>query len=61
MSLKEWITKNEHLLTWEEFPDDKALTPTSFQEYMSKQADETVKLNEQVEQFKALLRTRNEL
>ena len=61
LELKDWVTKNEHILTWEELPDESALTPTNFKEYMSKQADATVKLNERVEQFKALLRSRKEL
>ena len=48
-------------LTFQELPEDVALTPTNFTSYMSKQADATTKLNEQCEQFKALLRTRKEL
>lgn len=37
------------------------MTPSSFQVFMTEQADSATKLNEQVEQFKALLKARKEL
>lgn len=61
MQLKEMMTKNEHILTFEELPDDVALTPTNFHTYLKGIADLTQRLNEKVEQFRALLKTRKEL
>lgn len=61
MALKSWSLKNDHILTWKELPDESALTPTNFQAFMSEQAESTRKLNEEVEKFKALLKTRGEL
>jgi len=49
------------LILCQELPDEKALTPSSFQVFMSEQADATTRLNESMEQFKALLRTRKQL
>ena len=48
-------------LPFQELEDEKALTPTNFKEYMGQQAKETRLLNEQVQQFKAVLQTRGEL
>ena len=45
----------------QELQGEEPLTPTNFQSFMSGQADAATKLNEQVEQFKAVLRTRKEL
>ena len=61
VELKAWIAKNEHILTFSELPDEKPLTPSNFQAFVNQQADASVKLNEAVEQFKALLRTRKEI
>ena len=49
------------LSLFQELEDDKPLTPTNFQEYMKDQAKDTNALNEQVQQFKAVLQTRGEL
>lgn len=49
------------LILCQELPDDKALTPSNFQVFMVEQADATTRLNESMEQFKALLRTRKQL
>ena len=48
-------------MPFQELEDEKALTPTNFKEYMAQQAKETRLLNEQVQQFKAVLQTRGEL
>ena len=50
-----------HMFLCQELPDEKALTPSSFKVFMTEQADATTKLNESMEQFKALLRTRKQL
>ena len=49
------------LLPCQELPDTQALTPTHFGIFMTEQAVSTKKLNEEVEKFKALLKTRGEL
>ena len=61
MQLKELSLKNDHVLTWQELPDEEALTPTNFGVFMKEQADRTKTMNEEVEQFKALLKSRKEL
>ena len=61
MQLKDWIQKNDHFLTWGELPDGARLTTSSFHAYMSEQADAAVKLNEECEKFKALLKSRKEI
>ena len=61
VEIKDWISQNDSILTWKELPDDQPLTPTNFTAYMGRQADATTRLNEQYEQFKALLRSRKEL
>jgi hypothetical protein len=48
-------------LACQELPDEQALTPTNFGVFMTEQAVATKKLNEEVEKFKALLKTRGEL
>ena len=45
----------------QELPGEEALTPTNFQQFMKHQAQETRRLNEEVEKFKALLKSRKEL
>ena len=59
--LKDCIQKNDHLLTWGELPDGVRLTTSIFQGYMSEQADAAVRLNEEYEKSKALLRSRQEI
>ena len=56
-------TLNQHhnFFLGQELEDEKALTPTNFQLFMKEQAEDTNKLNEEVQQFKALLQTRKEL
>ena len=61
LKIRSWIQANDNILMWKEFEDDTPLTPSNFQKYMDQQASETNSINEQVEQFKALLRTRKEL
>lgn len=61
LKIRSWINANDNLLMWKEFEDDTPLTPSNFQKYMDSQANETRVINEEVEQFKALLRTRKEL
>lgn len=61
MALKNLALKNDHVLTWKELPDEQALTPTNFGVFITDQAEGTQKLNEEVEKFKALLKTRGEL
>ena len=46
---------------FQELPNESALTPSSFQAWFAKQCDATAKIQEKVEQFKALLRVRQEL
>ena len=43
-----------------ELPEDKALTPSSFQIWFAQQCDSTAKINEKVGQFRALLKVRQE-
>ena len=60
-ALKDWSQKNEYVLAWKrELPDESPLTPTNFRAFITDQADSTRKLNEEVEKFKALLKTRGE-
>lgn len=61
MALKSLALKNDHVLTWKELPDEQALTPTNFGVFITDQAEGTQKLNEEVEKFKALLKTRGEI
>lgn len=61
LKIRGWVNANDNLLMWKEFEDDTPLTPSNFQKYMDSQANETRSINEEVEQFKALLRTRKEL
>ena len=61
LKIRSWVNANDNLLMWKEFEDDTPLTPSNFQKYMDSQANETRAINEEVEQFKALLRTRKEL
>ena len=61
-ALKGWSQKNEYVLSWKkELPDESPLTPTNFAAYITDQAESTRKLNEEVEKFKALLKTRGEI
>lgn len=56
--------KFEHVSTLQlcqELPDEEALASSNFNQFMAEQADETRKLNEEVEKFKALLKTRGQL
>lgn len=60
-ALKDWSQKNEYVLAWKrELPDETPLTPTNFRAFITDQAEPTRKLNEEVEKFKALLKTRGE-
>ena len=43
-----------------ELPEDKALTPSSFQIWFAQQCDSTAKINEKVRQFRALLKVRQQ-
>ena len=45
----------------QELPGEEVVTPTNFQQFMKHQAQETRRLNEEVEKFKALLKSRKEL
>ena len=45
----------------QELPGEEVLTPTNFHQFMKHQAQETRRLNEEVEKFKALLKSRKEL
>ena len=44
-----------------ELPGESPLTPTNFAAYITDHAESTRKLNEEVEKFKALLKTRGEI
>ena len=61
ISIRSWIAKDDHMLLWNEFEDRRVLSQADFKGWMTEQAEAVVSLNEECEEFKALLRTRKEL
>ena len=61
ISMRAWISKDDHMLLWNEFEDGRLLTQPNFKAWMTEQAEAVVSLNEECEKFKAMLRSRKEL
>ncbi|CAE7778565.1 unnamed protein product [Symbiodinium sp. CCMP2592] len=61
LELKDWSHKQEHALAWDELPSGEAISEQSFAAFVKEQAAAVTTLNEKVEQFRALLKTRKEL
>ena len=61
LTIKSWMDKDDHLLTWSELQGGETLTMASWKAFMAEQADSAVKLNEECEKFKALWKARKEL
>ena len=61
LELKDWSHKQEHALAWDELPSGEAISEQTFGVFVKEQASAVTTLNEKVEQFRALLKTRKEL